>query len=98
MHGASCLVCPTESAFGNFTPAKLFEYLASGAAVLTNCNLKKAGIPEMKDFIIRYGNWNVKGKRDMRLKLTRDFTPYYDKAISAMREHTHRIRYKEIFG
>jgi len=99
MHRASCLVCPTESVFGNFTPAKLFEYLASGAAVLTNCDFKKAGIPEMKEFAIIYRDFiRSKSKRNMYAKLDIDFVPYYNKAIPAMREHTHRIRYKEIFG
>ena len=99
MHNASCLVCPTESVFGNFTPAKLFEYLASGAAVLTNCNFKNAGIPEMEEFIIRYKNYaRAPGRKDMRIKLSMDFSPYYNKAIPLMREHTHRIRYKELFG
>jgi len=93
MHNASCLVCPTESVFGDFTPAKLFEYLSSGAAVLTNCDFKKAGIPELEQFAIKYKNF-----KDLITKLSMDFTPYHDKAIPSMIEHTHRIRYKELFG
>jgi len=89
---SSALICPTESDAGDFIPMKLFEYLASGAAVITNCDLNRAGIPELEPYIIRYN-----GLGDLQSKLSMDFVNYHDKAIPLMRNHTHRIRYKELF-
>ena len=93
LKSSSALLCPTESVYGNFTPTKLFEFLASGAAVITNCDMKQAGIPELEEFVIKYNN-----EKDLNAKLSMDFSSYYNKAIPAMRNHTHRIRYKELFG
>jgi len=90
---ASALLCPTENNHGDYIPAKLFEYLASGAAVITNCDLNNAGIPELESFVIKY-----KTIKQLRRRLSMDFVPYHDKAVPIMRNHTHRIRYKEIFG
>lgn len=93
MYKTSILICPTESNYGDFIPAKIFEYLASGAAVLTNCDLKAYGIQEFEPFIMRY--------RDItdicrKIKIS-NAVDYYNKAIPTMRNHTHSIRYKEIF-
>jgi len=89
---SSALLCPTESNYGDFIPAKLFEFLASGAAVLTNCDLKGYGTPELEKYIIRY-----KDLVDLHKKLLYDFTPYHNKALKVMRNHTHRVRYRELF-
>jgi len=93
MFSASALLCPTENYYGNYTPTKLFEFLASGAAVLTNCDMKQAGIPELEDFVIKYND-----EKDLESKLDMDFSPYYNRAIPAMKNHTHVIRYRELFG
>jgi len=90
---ASALLCPTESFYGDFIPAKLFEFLASGSAVITNCDFNQAGIPELEQYAIKYNSF-----RSLKRRLHLDFTPYYDSAIPLMRNHTHRVRYKEIFG
>ena len=37
-------------------------------------------------------------KSDLKNKLSMDFTSYHDKAIPLMKNHTHKIRYKELFG
>jgi hypothetical protein len=36
--------------------------------------------------------------KDLREKLKMDFTPYYNKAREVIKNHTHKIRYKELFG
>ena len=90
---ASALICPSESNFGTFVPTKLFEYAASGAAVLTNCNLKRYQVEDLDKVVIHYANW-----KDLNRKLKMDFEPYYNKAREIMKNHTHRIRYKELFG
>lgn len=92
LKGSSALLCPTESVYGDFIPTKLFEFLASGAAVITNCNLTNYGSQELNEYVIQYKN-----KRDLESKFSLDFTPYYDKAIPAMRNYTHRVRYRELF-
>jgi len=91
----SALVCPTESNYGDYVPAKLFEFLASGAAVFTNCDLKTYGTPELKKYIIKYNSIdNLKYK----LKHT-NFTNYYNKAIKIMKErYIHEIRYRDLFN
>jgi len=90
---SSALLCPTESNFGDFIPAKLFEFLASGAAVITNCQVERHGMDELNDFLIKYIDLD-----DLKQKLDIDFTLYHNKAIEIMRNHTHKIRYKELFG
>jgi len=90
---ASALLCPTENLYGHYTPTKLFEFLASGSAVITNCDFNQAGIPELEQYAIKYNSF-----RSLKRRLHLDFTPYYDSAIPLMRNHTHRVRYKEIFG
>ena len=93
LHAAGALVCPTESVFGDFIPAKLFEYLASGAAVITNCNLKRAGLLGL------HGKQIIPYKKISELDkiLDMDFTPYHNQALAEMRKHTHVQRYKELF-
>lgn len=97
LHSASALVCPAEGRIHKdveyYVPAKLFEYLASGAAVLTNCDAIESGIENLNDIVIKYKDLN-----DLNDKLDIDFEPYYNKAIEIMRNHTHRVRYKELFG
>lgn len=93
LHMASALVCPTESNYGSFVPSKLFEFLASGAAVITNCDLDLYGSPELKDLIIPYTDLD-----NLKDKLKTKFSKFYNKAVPAMRGHTHRVRYKELFG
>jgi len=93
LYGASAAICPTESNYGGFVPAKLFEYLASGTAVITNCDLVRYGIPELEPFVIKYKTIAHLGKI-----LKMDFKPYHNKAIDAMRNHTHKVRYRELFG
>ena len=92
LHKANALVCPTESKFGDFIPAKLFEYLASGSAVITNCSMNRAGLSELKSSVIKY-----KDLDDIQNKLNLDFTKYHNKAIDVMRQHTHIKRYKGLF-
>jgi len=93
LHTSSALICPTESNYGSFVPSKLFEFLASGAAVLTNCDLDLYGTPEFKPFIINYTNIN-----SLEEKIKTKFEKYHNKAINVMRNHTHKVRYKELFG
>jgi hypothetical protein len=90
---AKALVCPSESNFGTFVPTKLFEYSASGSAVLTNCNLKRYQMEDLDKVVIKY-----KDLDDLDKKLKIDFRPYYGKAREVMKNHTHKIRYKELFG
>ena len=92
LHGASALVCPTNHDFGNYIPSKLFEYLASGAAVITNCNMSKAGLKSLKSCVIKY-----QGLEDLKNKLDIDFTKYHDQAIAVMRQNTHVKRYGSLF-
>jgi len=92
LHRAGAVICPTESKFGNFIPAKLFEYLASGSAVITNCNMHRAGLGELKSSVIKYKDLN-----DIGNKLDIDFTRYHNKAIEVMRQNTHIKRYKDLF-
>jgi hypothetical protein len=89
---ASVLVCPTESSFGDFVPTKLFEFSASGAAILTNCDLIGYNMQDLDKVVIKYTTLD-----DLREKLKMDFKPYYGKAREVMKNHTHKIRYKEIF-
>ena len=89
---ASALVCPTESAYGDFIPSKLFEYAASGAAVVTNCDLKWYDMSDLEEAVIKYTDLD-----DLDEKLSLDFTRFYGKCREVMRNHTHRVRYKEIF-
>ena len=92
LRSSSALLCPTESSFGDFIPGKLFEFAASGAAIITNCNLKSYNMKDLDEVVIKYN-----GLEDLREKIKMDFSPYYDKASEVMRNHTHSIRYKEIF-
>jgi hypothetical protein len=94
LKSAKALVCPCDSKFGEFLPSKLPEYLASGSPVVTNSTLMlKAGYGELEKFVIKY-----KDLEDLHNKINVDFRPYYNKAIEVMRNHTHKIRYKELFG
>ena len=92
LYRASALLCPTESDYGDFVPAKLFEYLASGSAVITNCDLVQYGCPELEKYVIKYKNI-----KDLKSKLFMNFVPYHGKALKAIRNHTHIVRYKELF-
>jgi len=93
LHAAGAVICPTESVFGDFIPSKLFEYVASGAAVITNCNLKRAGLTGLHNKqIIPY-----KSVADLNKILDMDFVPYHNQALEYMREHTHAQRYKGLF-
>ena len=92
LKSASALVCPTESAYGDFIPAKIFEYAASGAAIITNCDLDRYEMSDLNQVVIKYEDWNDLGK-----KLQMDFSPYYNKSVDVMKNHTHVLRYKEIF-
>lgn len=93
LFSSSALICPKESFIGDFVPIKLFEYLASGSAVITNCDMDKAGLSSMKPFIIQYGSID-----ELKEKLSVDFSLYHDRAIPLMREHMCEIRYRELFG
>ena len=93
LHTASALLCPTESNYGCFVPAKLFEFAASGATVVTNCDYVSYGIPELKGKVIDYTDLN-----SLEALFDMDFSKYHYKASKVMRNHTHKIRYKELFG
>ena len=93
MYNASAVLCPGGSVFGKFTPMRLFECLATGAAIITNCDLDMAGIPEAKGSVIVYRNI-----KHLNKKLKIDFSKYYNKTIKIARNHTHKIRYQELFG
>ena len=93
LRSASALICPTESIYGDYVPAKLFEFLASGAAVITNCDLKQYQINDFSDKVIKYTNLD-----DLETKLSLDFTPYYNISVNILKNHIHSIRYKELFG
>ena len=47
---------------------------------------------DLDEVVIKYN-----GLEDLREKIKMDFSPYYDKAREVMKNHTHEIRYKEIF-
>ena len=88
------LVCPTESIRGNFLPGKFFEYLTSGAAVLTNADLDYFGVPEFNDLVIKYSDVD-----DLAGKLDMDFSKYHEIAFDILREKfTDRVRYREVFS
>jgi len=89
---SAALICPTESIYGDYIPAKLFEFLASGSAVLTNCDLQKHGLSDLEDYVIKYNDI-----KDLESKLSMDFTPYQDKAVEIMQNYTHREIYSRIF-
>jgi len=93
LHTASALICPTESDYGAFIPAKLFEFAASGAAVITNCDYVSYGMPDLKGKVIDYTDLD-----SLEALFKMDFTPYYGKAAEVMKSHTHKIRYRELFG
>ena len=93
LHTASALLCPTESNYGAFVPAKFFEFAASGATVVTNCDYVSYGIPELKGKVIDYTDLN-----SLEALFDMDFSKYHYKASKVMRNHTHKIRYKELFG
>ena len=94
LYSASALVCPTDSSYGDFIPAKMFEYAASGAAVLTNCDLiRYADMPDLDSVVIKYKN--LQDLIDL-IKNT-DFKKHYNVARDVIRNYTHRIRYREIF-
>ena len=92
LHKAGALICPTESGYGDFIPSKLFEYASSGAAVITNCNLKRAGLTGIQSKIINYTDLD-----SIEAILDMDFEQYHGKAIRVMRKNTHAKRYKELF-
>jgi hypothetical protein len=93
IRSASALVCPTESAYGDFIPAKIFEYATSGAAILTNCDLISYNMKDLDNVVIKY-----KDLDDLKYLIKNtDFTKYYDKAKEVIKNHTHKIRYKELF-
>jgi len=94
LHNASATLCPTESNYGNFVPAKLFEFLAAGTAVITNCDLKRYGAPELDLCVIEY-----KTLMDLRQNLLKhNFPKYYCNAVQIMRKrHSHKVRYASLF-
>lgn len=93
IESASALICSTDSVYGDYVPAKLFEFSASGAAILTNCDLHSYQMDDLAGSVIQYTD-----RKDMESKLDMDFTPYHDRSNEIMRNHTHIIRYKELFG
>lgn len=93
LHSANIVICPTESSFGDFIPAKLFEYLASGPAIITNCDIKKTMIKDIDDKVILY-----KEIEDIpEIIKSIDPVKYHNKAVEIMRNHTHLKRYSELF-
>lgn len=92
LRSASALICPTESNFGDFVPAKFFEFVASGSAVLTNCDLNLYDLGDLAENVIGYN-----GTDDLENKLSMDFTGYHNKTAEIMRNHTHFARYGELF-
>jgi len=92
LRSSSALLCPTESTYGDFIPGKLFEFAASAAAIITNCDLKSYNMKDLDEVVIKYNDVN-----DLKEKIKMDFAPYYNKANEVMRNHTHGIRYTEIF-
>ena len=92
LRNASALICPTESTFGDYVPAKIFEYAAAGAAILTNCDLRGYGMADLAEVVIPYTDLD-----DLKSKLSTDFTPYHNISCKVIANHTHQIRYKEIF-
>jgi len=93
LQSSSALICPTGSIYGDYVPAKLFEFAASGAAILTNCDLNAYSCSDLQEVVIPYTNLD-----DLESKLDIDFEPYYNKTLPIIKNHTHRIRYKELFG
>lgn len=89
---SSALICPTESNYGDFIPTKIFEYAASGAAILTNCDLERYNMKDLDNVVIKY-----KDLDDLKSKLDMDFSHYYGKSQNVIKNHVHRIRYKELF-
>ncbi|MFP4418814.1 MAG: hypothetical protein ACLFSB_16255, partial [Chitinispirillaceae bacterium] len=73
-------------------PGKILEYLASGAAVLTNCDLAGYDMADLDRCVVKYND-----AEHLKSLLTMDFSPYYEIAFEALRAHTHRVRYRELF-
>ena len=94
MRSASALVCPSESCYGDFVPAKIFEYAASGSAILTNCDLVRYNMSDLDQVVIKYKDWD---HLEYLIHNT-DFTKYYNLAKEVIKNHTHKIRYKELFS
>jgi len=92
LKSSAALICPTESSFGDFVPAKLFEFATSGAAIITNCDLDTYGMKDLNEVVIKYD-----GIKDLREKIKIDFTPYYGRASEVMKNHTNHIRYGGVF-
>jgi len=93
LKSAKALICPTETGLGHFVPGKIFEYAASGAAILTNCDFDLINMPEIEGFVIRYENLE-----DLRYKIKNvDFSKYYGALVPLMLENTHSKRYKKLF-
>ena len=92
LNRSSALLCPSESGYGNYVPAKIYEYAASGAAILTNCDLIGNGLADLDKVVIRYSSID-----ELIDKLNMDFKPYHSLSAEIMRNHTHTKRYKEIF-
>jgi hypothetical protein len=90
---ASGLICPTESNFGDFVPQKLFEFVASGAAVFSNCDVFGFGAAKIGQVMIKYEDTS----HLIKLLKSVDRQTYYDRSDAIMREHTHRNRFKKLF-
>jgi len=93
LRSASALVCPTGSIYGDYVPAKIFEFAASGAAIITNCDLNSYNLSDLQKVVIPYTDLN-----NLESKLDMDFKSYYNKTLPIIKNHTHRIRYRELFG
>lgn len=73
-------------------PVKSSSILPPEPLFLTNCDLAGYGMADLEECVIKYND-----AEHLRSLLTTDFSPYYEKAFEALRAHTHRVRYRELF-
>jgi len=92
LRSSAMLICPKYSGYGDYVPFKLFEYIASGSAVLTNCDLDDYGLSELHGKVLEFTDL-----KNLEQYLSVNPVPYQGTGINVLREHTHVKRYSEIF-
>lgn len=87
------LVCMAESNIGTLVPAKIFEYAAAGGAIITNCDLIDYEMPDLDKAVLHY-----KTEAEL-IEIIKSgvWKEYINKTQKIIKNHTHKIRYQEIF-
>ncbi len=93
MYRCGGLLCMAESNLGTLVPAKIFEYAAAGGAIITNCDLIDYEMPDLDKVVLHY-----KTEADLiEIIKSGEWKKYVNKTQGIIKNHTHKIRYKEIF-